>query len=255
MSDRLAGKVAIVTGSTRGIGEAIATRFAAEGASVVVTGRDADRGAAVVAAIAAAGHTARFVRADLAQEDDVVRLIDTTVGEYGKLTTLVNNAGLTSPALRDARLADLTNAAIDLAFAVNVRSVAWMCKYAIPHLLAAGGGASVNMSSLVGAVASANAVAYSASKAALDSLTQSTALAYAKQNIRVNAVAPGVIEAGEHFAELLSRPYFQKTQIEPIPLPYLGRPEDVANACLFLASDEARFITNVVLPVNGGIHV
>ena len=255
MSRRLAGKIAIVTGSTRGIGEAIAKRFAAEGASVVVTGRDAELGAIVAAAIEEAGHEATFVPADLAREEDIVRLIDATIAAYGGLTTLVNNAGLTSPAIRDARLGELSNESLELAFAVNVRGVALTIKHALPHLLTAGGGAIVNMSSLVGQISSANAPAYSASKAAVDSLTRSTALAYAKQGIRVNAVAPGVIEAGEHFPELLSRPYFRKFMVEPIPLPYLGKPEDVAAACLFLASDEARFITNVILPVNGGIHV
>src|ERR1700682_2843091 len=123
MGRRLSQKVALVTGSTRGIGEAIATRFAAEGASVVVTGRDAERGAAVTAAITAAGHEATFVHADLSNEDDVVRLIDETIARYGRLTTLVNNAGLTSPAIRDSRLADLSNLSLEMAFAVNVRGV------------------------------------------------------------------------------------------------------------------------------------
>jgi meso-butanediol dehydrogenase/(S,S)-butanediol dehydrogenase/diacetyl reductase len=255
MTARLAGKVAIVTGSTRGLGEAIATRFAAEGAAVVVTGRDAERGAGVVAAIRSAGNEATFVRADLAREDEVAALIDAAIARYKTLTTLVNNGALVSVALGDGPVADLPNSALDLAYAVNVRGIVWTCKYALPHLLAAGGAAIVNISSLVGQVASPGAPAYSISKAAVDSLTRSMARAYGKQNLRVNAVSPGVIEAGEHFAELLSRPYFQKTMVEPIVLPYLGTPDDVASACLFLASDEARFITNVILPVNGGIHI
>lgn len=255
MTGRLAGKVAIVTGSTRGIGEAIATRFAAEGAAVVVTGRDEERGTRVVADIRTAGNTATFVRADLAAEDDIARLVATAVEQYGSLTTLINNGGLTSVPLGDARLTDLRNDVLDLAFAVNLRGVILTCKHALPHLIAAGGSAIVNMSSLAGQISSPNAVAYSATKAALESVTRSTALAYAKQHVRVNAIAPGVIEGGDDFEELKKRPHFQRNFVEPIPLPYLGRPADIAAAALFLVSDEARFITNVILPVNGGIYV
>jgi NAD(P)-dependent dehydrogenase (short-subunit alcohol dehydrogenase family) len=255
MAARLAGKVAIVTGSTRGLGRAIALRFAGEGAAVVVTGRDPVNGAAVVDRIAAAGGVARFIPADVTVEAQVEGLVTKTVDAFGKLTTLVNNAALTTPPLGDAPLANLRNETLALAFEANMRSVVWATRYALPHLVAANGGAIVNLSSLVAQVSSANAVAYGMSKAAIDNLTRSTALAYAKDGVRVNAVSPGVIAGGDNWDELSSRPAFRKNFIEPIPLPYVGTPDDVAAACLFLASDEARFITNTILPVNGGIHV
>ena len=251
MAGRLPGKVAIVTGATRGIGAAIATMFAAEGAAVVASGRDAALGAEVVGGIEAVGGEACFIAADVTDADAVEALVKGTVERYGRLTTLVNNAALTGPMLDDTPLAAMSLDTLERAVQVNLVGNVRVTQCALPHLLATGNASIVNVSSLA-AHAGFSHAAYSASKGALDTVTRGLALAHARDGLRVNAVAPGVIQSSDTHV-LLADPAFVTRVVDQIPLGRIGRPEDVAAACVFLASDEAAFITKVILPVNGGV--
>ncbi|MGL6096621.1 MAG: glucose 1-dehydrogenase [Fimbriiglobus sp.] len=243
------GKVVLITGGTSGIGKATALAFAAEGAKVVVSGRREPEGAAVVAEITAAGGTAAFVAADVAKEADVKNLVAATVAKFGRLDVAFNNAGveLMGPLL------DVTEADFRRVFDVNVWGVLTAMKYEIPELLKAGGGAIINTSSIAGHVGMAGAGVYIATKHAVEGLTKSAALEFAKQGVRVTAVAPAAIvtdmldrftggrdsDAGKGLAAMH-------------PVGRMGRPEEIAAAVLYLASDRAKFVTGISLPVDGG---
>src|SRR5580765_3571567 len=191
---RMEGKVAIVTGSTRGIGRATALRFAREGARVVVTGRTEDAGREVEEEIRAAGGEGVFVPTDLAREDDVVAMVSTAIERYGALTTLVNNAApteLMGPGRLDRRVTELENDAWDAIMLVALKAVIWSCKYAIPAMTTSGGGAIVNISSAASILGTPGLDTYTAAKGALNALTRSLAVEYAPDNIRVNCIVSG----------------------------------------------------------------
>ena len=252
MSGRLDGKVAIVTGSTKGIGRGIATRFAAEGASVVVTGRDNVQGREVEQEIRAAGAEATYVGADLGRHDDVVDLVSAAVESYGKLTTLVNNGAITGFALGDKPFTEIDDDTLGRALQVNLYGLVWCCKHAIPHLVAAGGGAVVNISSAVAVNGTPGFTAYTATKGAMNSLSRSLAKEHAKDLIRVNTISTGLIESNEETAEWMANPAIREWLERLVPLPYFGTPDDIAWACVYLASDEARYVTAATLHVDGG---
>jgi len=241
---RLDGEVALVTGSTLGIGAHVARLFAAEGARVVVTGRDAERGRAVVDGIEG---EAVFVAADLALEDTATRLVDAAVDRFGTLTVLVNNAVDTGT--RDGAVTDLSDEAWAGILEVNLLAVARLCRAAIPVMAAAGHGSIVNVSSRAARRASRGLAAYSASKGALEALTRSIAVDYAEQGIRCNTVSPGYILNERRDADLSDE---RREQLEAMHLTRLGQPLDVAYAALYLASHEAEFVTGILLPVDGG---
>lgn len=252
---RLAGKVAIVTGSTRGIGRATARRFAEEGARVVVTGRSRDDGRAVEATIRAAGGEAVFVPTDLAREDDVVAMVQAAIDHYGMLTTLVNNAApteLMGPGRLDRRVTELENDAWDSIMLVGLKAVVWCCKHAIPRIADAGGGAIVNVSSAASLLGTPGLDTYTASKGALNALTRSLAVEYAGDGIRANCIASGMVLSSEGAWKLMEDPAIGGPT-RAMHLTRLGTPEDIANAALFLASDEAGFVTGAVIPVDGGV--
>jgi NAD(P)-dependent dehydrogenase (short-subunit alcohol dehydrogenase family) len=251
---RLAGKVALVTGSTRGIGRATAIRFAEEGAGVIVTGRTQEAGRAVEAEIRSAGGEATYVRTDLACEADVEGAVAAAVESYGRLTTLVNNAApteLLGPGRLDRSVAEVTDEAWDRIMQVALKAVVWACRHAIPRIAEAGGGSVVHISSAASTLGTAGLDTYTAAKGALNALTRSMAVEFAEQQIRVNCISSGMVLSSEGAHKLMAHPVIGPAT-RAMHLTRLGRPEDIANAALFLASDEAAFVTGAIMPVDGG---
>jgi NAD(P)-dependent dehydrogenase (short-subunit alcohol dehydrogenase family) len=252
---RLAGKVALVTGSTRGIGRATATRFAAEGAKVVVTGRTRDAGEAVEREIRDAGGDAVFVRTDLAREADIVAAVGVAVERYGGLSTLVNNAApteLMGPGRLDRAVGELTDEAWDSIMLVGLKAVVWACRHAIPHLANAEGASIVNISSAASILGTPGLDTYTALKGALNTLTRSMAVEYAAAGIRSNAIVSGMVLSSPGAVTLMEDPAIGGAT-RAMHLTRLGVPEDIANAALFLASDESKYVTGLELIVDGGI--
>jgi NAD(P)-dependent dehydrogenase (short-subunit alcohol dehydrogenase family) len=249
----LAGKVAIVTGAASGIGRASALALTAAGAAVVVADRNASGAEQVAKEIATGGGRARAQRVDVADEASVAAMIAAAVAAFGGLDVLHNNAAESDPAIMgsDLEIATLDAALFDRALAVNLRGPLFGCKHAIPQLLARGGGAIINTSSASGLTGDLSRPAYGISKAGLDALTRYVATQYGKRGIRCNAIAPGVIETPALRANVPSE---QVAIYEGNHLtPRLGRPEDIAAAVVFLASDDAAFITGQVISVDGGL--
>ena len=245
---KLNGKVALVTGGTSGIGKTTAIEFARAGAKVVLTGRREKEGAQVVDEIRKLGGDAAFVRADVAKDADVKAMVDFTVGKYGRLDVAFNNAGVewTGP------LDQATEAEYRRVFDINVWGVLNSMRHEIPVMLKNGGGAIVNNSSVAGHVGLGQVSVYIASKHAVEGLTKSVALEFAKQNIRINAVAPGVIATDmlDRFAGKESEMRDSLTSI--IPVGRIGAREEIAAAVLYLSSDDAKFTTGTSLVVDGG---
>ena len=245
---KLNGKVALVTGGTSGIGKTTAIEFARAGAKVVLTGRREKEGAQVVDEIRKIGGDAAFVRADVAKDADVKAMVDFTVGKYGRLDLAFNNAGVewTGP------LDQATEAEYRRVFDINVWGVLNSMRHEIPVMLKNGGGAIVNNSSVAGHVGLGQVSVYIASKHAVEGLTKSVALEFAKQNIRINAVAPGVIATDmlDRFAGKESEMRDSLTSI--IPVGRIGAGEEIAAAVLYLCSDDAKFTTGTSLVVDGG---
>lgn len=250
MQTSFQNKVVLVTGATSGIGKVSALAFAKAGAKVIVSGRREAEGQAVVAEIKAAGGEATFVKADVAVEADVAALVAKTVATYGRLDVAFNNAGVElTGSIVDAAEADYRRV-----FDINVWGVITSMKHEIPVMLKQGAGVIINTSSVAGHVGMAGASIYVASKHAVEGLTKAAAMEYAKQGIRVNAVAPAAIETdmmnrftGGGNEEALS--YMRSLH----PVGRLGRSEEIANPVLFLASDAASFITGASLNVDGGL--
>jgi NAD(P)-dependent dehydrogenase (short-subunit alcohol dehydrogenase family) len=253
---RLEGKVALVTGATRGIGRAIAHRFAGEGARVVLTGRSADAGRAVEDEIRRAGGAAAFVPMDVGVEDDVRRAVDAAVARFGRLTTLVNNAAAVhlvgTPEKGDTQVTDMRNAVFDELLKTNVWGLMWAAKYAIPAMLAAGGGSIVNISSNAALRGQRNMDGYTATKGAMNALGRSLAVEYAKQRIRVNTISVGFVQSGEGTQAFADDPALRKYLESVIRTPYFGEPDDVAWGAVYLASDESRYVTGTTLTIDGG---
>jgi 3-oxoacyl-[acyl-carrier protein] reductase len=253
---RLAGKVALVTGATYGIGTTIVRRLAEEGAAVVFTGRSVDKGEAVERDFVDRGLAVAFCPGDAGNEDDVRRAVGTTVERHGALTTVVNNAAatdVTRPGGGDSHVADIANEAFDAVWRVGVLGVLWTCKYAIPHLRAAGGGAIVNISAASSLRAIEGRPAYQASKGAVNALTRQLAVDYGPEGIRTNAIVVGFTPTGgEVITKMLENEAFIAAVRRAIPAPRLGRPEDIADGCVYLASDEASYVNGVLLPIDGG---
>ena len=245
---KLTGKVALVTGGTSGIGKTTAIEFARAGASVVLTGRREKEGAQVVDEIKKFGGDAAFVRADAAKDADVKAMVDFTVGKYGRLDVAFNNAGVewTGP------LDQATEAEYRRVFDINVWGVLNSMRHEIPVMLKNGGGAIVNNSSVAGHVGFGQVSVYIASKHAVEGLTKSVALEFAKQNIRINAVAPGVI-ATDMLDRFAGKEGEMRDSLASItPVGRIGAVEQIAAAVLYLCSDDARFTTGTSLVVDGG---
>jgi NAD(P)-dependent dehydrogenase (short-subunit alcohol dehydrogenase family) len=248
---RLEGKVALITGAGSGMGRAAAELFASEGARVVVTDVDEGAGASAVDAVRAAGGEATFVRANVAEWDDCQAMVATAVDTYGGLHILYNNAGIFPG--DDGGVLDTPQDTWRRVMAVNLEGVWLGCRAGIPAMLASGGGAIVNVASFVALMGAATAqIAYTASKGGVLSMTREIAVEYARQGIRANALCPGPIET-PLLQELLSDPDRRARRMVHIPMGRLGRAEELAKAALFLASDEASFMTGAALVVDGGI--
>src|SRR4051812_27694386 len=254
MSRRLSQKVALVTGSTRGIGRAIATRFAAEGAAVVVTGRTETTGHAVQAEIRAAGGEATYVYADVAREGDIEHAVDVTVKRYGGVLTLGDNpapTGVIGPGRRDRSLAEITDDAWDSIMTVALKHLVWSTRHAAPHLAKEDGASIVNISSMAAVRGVPGLDAYTAAKGAINALTRSLAVELACDGIRVNTIVCGMVLTSEGAFKMMDHPVIGPAT-RALHLTRLGLPEDIANVALFLASDEAAFVTGVNFPVDGG---
>ena len=236
----LNGKTALVTGATSGIGRAVAERLAGEGADVIVSGRDEARGDEVVAAILAAGGTAHFVRADLAEFDGVKRLAATA----GEVDVLVNNAGV----FPFGATQEIGEEAFDLAFDVNVKAPFFLTAAIAPKMAARGHGSIINISTMVATIGMAGMAAYGASKAAIELLTKAWADEYGPHGVRVNAVAPGPTRTPG--TEPMGGALDQMASTLPARRP--AEAKEIAAAVAFLASDEASFIYGAVLPADGG---
>jgi len=244
---RLDGKVALISGGARGMGAEEARIFAREGAKVVIGDISEDDGKAVEAQIAEAGGQALFTRLDVTQEADWAKAVDLAVSSFGKLDVLVNNAGISSRAFTDDTGID----AWDKIMEVNSKGVFLGTRAAVPKMLDAGGGSIINISSIMGLVGSAGGhPAYNASKGAVRIFSKAMAVRHGKDNIRVNSVHPGFMPP---MASGIAYDQDQRRgSLEQTPLGREGRIEEVANAVLFLASDEASYITGAELAVDGG---
>lgn len=251
---KLKDKVAIITGSTKGIGKEASILFAKEGAKVIVNGRDSKRGREVVKEIESMGDVAKFYRADVSISNEVEELVKFTINEFGKIDILYNNAAIYMEGL----VHEFSEENWDKVININLKSVFLCCKYVIPEMLKNNGGVIINTSSTEGLATTINIPAYCASKAGIINLTRSMALDYGRTNIRVNCICPGVI-CTQNFYDMVN--WFKDPQREIVkwtevhPIGRLGRPVEVANAALFLASEEASFITGAILVVDGGQSV
>jgi NAD(P)-dependent dehydrogenase (short-subunit alcohol dehydrogenase family) len=246
---RVEGRACVVTGAGSGIGRAIALRLAEEGGLVLCA--DIDGGAAEDTASAIRG-SASAVHTDVSDPRQVEAMIDRCAELHGRVDVLVNNAGVNIPGV----LHEVPDEVIDKTLAVNVKGAIYGCRAAIPHMLSAGGGSIVNISSVNGIVSEPFLSVYSASKGAVVMLTKGVALDYAKQGIRCNAICPGWVDTPINYAHAemlggLQHVYDTIDSFQPIGRP--GRPEEIAHVALFLASDEASFMTGAIVSADGGM--
>ncbi len=249
---RLRDKVTLITGAGSGMGRLAALTFAREGARVVVADISPQAGAETAAQITHGGGQALFVDADVSKEAQVEALVRRGVERFGRLDVLYNNAGIFPE--RDGSVVDLDEAVWDLVMAVNLKGIYLCCKYAIPELLKAGGGSVINVASFVALVGcTVPQDAYTASKGGVIALTKSLAVQFGSRRIRTNAIAPGPIETPLLMSWLLNNPEAKKRRLDRIPAGRFGRPEDIVNMALYLASDESTWVNGSVMVVDGGI--
>lgn len=251
MGERLQGKIAIITGAATGIGKAAALLFAQEGANLVLADINASQGGKVAAEINSLGGRALFVRTDVSLAEEVRRLVREAVDFGGKIDVLVNNAAINYY----GKVTDTPEDVWDQVMAVNVRSVFLGCKYVIPVMQENGGGSIINIASVASVVGLKNLAAYSASKGAVAQLTKNVALDFASSGIRVNALCPGVTATEMTLKVITDSPDPAATRRRfdtGRPLGRIGEPLEIAQAALFLASDESSYITGTSMIVDGG---
>ena len=252
---RLDGRVALVTGATRGVGEAIARRFATEGASVVLVGRSTERGTGVVTSIEASGGSAAFFQGDVGEEADVAASVRHAVDRFGGLHIVVNNAIPTDQMAANMKpLHEYTLGEFEGILRVALSGTFLAIKYGVPELLRAGGGSIVNISTMASIMGMASLPAYSTAKGGMNALTRYVAAEYGKQGVRCNAIIPGIL-ANEANAAVTEIPELKSAIEEQHLVPDLGRNEDVAALAAYLASDEARFVTGAQYVIDGGFSI
>ena len=248
--DRLNGKVAIVTGSTSGIGIGIARLFAAEGAEVIVCGRRQEKGQNVVDRITAEGGKASYHFMDLTDLSSVDRLISDTVEKYGKIDILVNNAA--NVGLPDGTVTELTLEMWDNIFNSDIRGTFYAIKCALPYMQENSGGSIINIGSMASCGGDLGATAYACAKAGVDMLTSSVALQYGKDNIRCNCIRPGLIVTPENEAYVPQT--LKDIFLSNIEVNRYGFPEDIGHLCVYFASDESEYVTGQIINVDGGLN-
>jgi meso-butanediol dehydrogenase / (S,S)-butanediol dehydrogenase / diacetyl reductase len=249
---KLAGKVALVTGAGSGIGQAIALLFAAEGARVGVADFSEAGGNATVSQIRAAGGEAEFFRVDVSRSAEVKAVVDGALRRWGQLDILCNNAGIGVA----ATVVETAEEDWDRTLAVDLKGVFLGCKYAIPPMIARGGGVIVNTASVAGQVGVLNRAAYCAAKAGVVGLTKSVAVDYIGQNIRINAICPGTVDSPWIQKILSAQPdpvAERQRMVERQPMGRMGEPAEIAKAALYLACDDSAFVTGTALIIDGGL--
>ncbi|HIH01622.1 TPA: SDR family oxidoreductase [Thermoplasmata archaeon] len=248
---KLKGKVALITGGTEGIGLATARLFLQEGAKVVISSRSPEKGAKALVELSELGEV-MFVRADVSRADDASMMVESVVSRFGSIDIVFNNAGV----FVERTVEQTTEEEWDRLIDTNLKGTFLVSKHAIPHMRAHGGGVIINNSSDAGLVGNRVSAAYCASKGGVTLLTKAMALDHAKDNIRVNCVNPGVVDTPmvAQEATLSGDPEkYMKQMDRDHPMGRIGRPEEVAKAVLFLASDDSSFVTGAALSVDGGI--
>ncbi len=248
--DRLKDKVAIVTGSTSGIGVGIARLFAAEGAKVVICGRREEKGQAVVDSIAEEGGEAWYHFMDMTVMESVDKLFEDTVNKFGKIDILVNNAA--NVGLKDGRVDELTLEMWDAIFQSDMRGTFYATKCVLPYMQKNGGGSIINIGSMASCGGDLGSTAYACAKAGVDMLTKSTALQYGKENIRCNCVRPGLIVTPQNEAHVPQA--LKDIFLSNIMVNRYGCPEDIGHMCVYFASDESAYVTGQVVNVDGGLN-
>ncbi len=249
---RLENKVALITGAAQGIGEAASILFAREGARVVLVDLLAEEGGQVASRIANEGGEALFLQADLAQNTEIPRIVAAVVDRFGPPHILLNNAGFYGQMNRKS-VPDVSEEVWDRTLDVNLRAAFLFCKHSIPKMIEHGGGSIINVSSIAGLAGGAEFAAYCTSKGALIQLTRCIAIDHARHNVRCNAICPGAIDTPglRRFMEDCWDDYLREIA-SLTPLGRLGKPEDVARAALYLASDDSAYVTGTTLVVDGG---
>ena len=249
--DRLKGKVAIVTGSTSGIGVGIAKLFAAEGAKVVICGRREEKGQAVVDRIVKEGGEASYHFMDITSTESIEKLMADTAEKYGKIDVLVNNAA--NVALKDGRVDELTIEMWDSVFNSDMRGTFYATKCVLPYMQKnEAGGSIINIGSMASCGGDLGSTAYACAKAGVDMLTKSTALQYGKQNIRCNCVRPGLIVTPENEAHVPQA--LKDIFLSNIMVNRYGCPEDIGHMCVYFASDESQYVSGQIINVDGGMN-
>lgn len=249
---RLAGKVALVTGGGTGIGKAIAMAFAREGARVAIAGRRPDKLEEAVREVESRGGEAMAVTCDVSKGKDAEKAVQETAKRFGKLSVLVNNAGV----LKVATVEGTSEEEWDQLMEINLKGPFLMCKAALPEFRKAGGGAIVNVGSVLGLIGMKDRAAYCASKGGVTLLTKVVALDHAHENVRANCICPSIVETDlvqGLFAASAEGRALRDLRIASIPLGRMGRPVDVAEMAVFLASDESSWLTGAAIPLDGGL--
>jgi len=250
---RLNGKNIVITGGTSGIGRTSAIKLAENGANLIISGRNEERGELVRKEISAYGVKAKFIQCDVTNRKDVETLFKVTASEFGSIDCLFNNAGIEG---KIASFSDSTEENWDHVISTNLKSVWYCMKNAIKYMLTSGKGNILNMSSTSGLVGNGfGMTAYSASKFAIIGLTKSVALEYARHNIRVNAICPAFVETPMIDAICAENPKFKRKFEACQPIGRMAKPEEIANAVVYLCSDESSFTTGTAFVIDGGLTI